>query len=111
MPVVTVLAGKVTVMAVAARTIAPAVVQITVSALAIPRTEVPVTPAVSTQLAVQPVILVPVSVVALDESTALKYLDGSAMVIFPPMGTAVTVVNRESQCQCSAFLKLCCCRS
>jgi hypothetical protein len=32
----------------------------------------------------------PATVLALVESTALKYLDGNAMVIFPPMGTAVT---------------------
>ena len=76
-------ATKVNVMAVA-RTACPAVVQITVSALAIPRTEVPVTPGVNTQVAVQPVIPVPASVLDLEESTALKYFDGRAMVIFPP---------------------------
>ena len=83
--VVTAPATKVNVMAVLARAIAPAVVQITVSALATPRTEVPVTPAVSTQVAVAP----PDSVLVMVESTALKYFGGNAMVIFPPMGIAV----------------------
>ena len=79
---------KVNVMA-AAATAVPATVQTKVSALVTPRTSVPVTPAVSTHVAVPP----PVSVLALVDTTALKYLCGRAMVIFPPMGTAVTVVN------------------
>ena len=84
-------ARKVKVMAVAA-TMAPAVVQTRVSASAIPRTGVSVTPAVSTHVAVA-AVPVPTTVLALVESTALKYLGGNAMVIFPPMGTGVTVVN------------------
>jgi hypothetical protein len=32
----------------------------------------------------------------LEESTALKYLGGSAIVINPPMGTTVAVVNLKS---------------
>ena len=35
----------------------------------------------------------PVSVLALEESTALKYLGGRARVILPPTGTAVAVVK------------------
>jgi len=79
-------------MAVVAARIAPAVVQTMVSAPDSPRTDIPEVPAVSTHLAVA-ATLVPVSVLALVESTALKYLDGSAMVTFPPIGTAVTVVK------------------
>jgi len=79
---------KVNVMA-AAATAVPATVQTKVSALVTPRTAVPVTPAVRAHVAVPP----PVSVLALEESTALKYLCGKAMVMVPPMGTAVTVVN------------------
>jgi len=94
MPVVTAPAMKVNVVTAAAvvptvpGTIAAAVVQIIVSAVGTARTVVPV-PAVSTHVAVA-ATLVPATVLALVESTALKYLDGNAMVIFPPMGTAVT---------------------
>ena len=35
----------------------------------------------------------PVSVLALVGSTAVKYLGGRAMVILPPMGTAVAVLK------------------
>ena len=91
MVVVTAPATKVNVMPVA-KTIAPAVVHTRVSALMTPRTAVPVTPAVRTHVAVA-VTPVPVTVFALEESTALKYLGGKAIVIVPPMGTAVTVVK------------------
>ena len=74
--------------------IAVEVVQTKVSAPLMPRTEVLETPAVSLHAAVA-VTAVPavVNVLALVASTALKYMDGRATVILPPMGTAVTVVK------------------
>jgi len=65
-----------------------------VSALLMPRTEVPVTPAVSTHVHLAPVA-VPLTEKAwvTVESNALKYLDGRAMVILPPVGMGVTTVK------------------
>jgi len=76
----------------AATIAADVVVQISVSALLMPRTEVPVTPAVSTHLHLAAVVPVVNSWVTV-ESNALKYLDGRAKVILPPVGMGVTTVK------------------
>ncbi len=87
--------------------IAVDVVQTTVSALGTRRTSVPFTPAVSTHVALAndaALVDADLTVVAcagtivsnvqlLEESTALKYLGGSAIVMVPPMGTACAVVK------------------
>jgi len=86
---VTAPAMKVNVMAVVLATSFPATVQTKVSASVTPRTAVPLTPEVSLHVAVPS----PVSLLALVESTALKYFGGKAMVMVPPMGTAVTVLK------------------
>ena len=64
-------------------------VQTSASAFEIPSTETLGLPAVRTHVAVPP----PVSVLALEELTAVKYLGGRARVILPPTGTAVAVKN------------------
>jgi len=91
-PEVTEFAINVKVIAVAAASFAVSVVQTTVSAPAIPSTVTVEVPTVSTHLAVA-ATPVPVSVLALVGSTALKYLFGKAIVILPPIGTSVTVVK------------------
>ena len=65
----------------------PAMVQTTKSAFQIPSTEALAvgSPAVRTHE--------PKSVTLVEESTALKYLGGRAMVILPPTGTAVAGVK------------------
>ena len=64
-------------------------VQTSASAFEIPSTETLGSPAVRTQVAVPP----PVSVLALEELTAVTYLGGRARVILPPTGTAVAVLK------------------
>ena len=71
---------------------ATVVVQTTVSALATPRTAVPVTPAVSTHFAEAAATLLVIWRVA-EESTALRNFCGKAIVTLPPIGTTVTGVN------------------
>ena len=76
-------------MFVQAGTAAPATVQTTVSAFGTFKTISDV-PAVSLHVAVPPPTFI---VLALVESTALKYLGGRAMVMVPPTGTAVAVLK------------------
>jgi hypothetical protein len=89
-PRVTAPGTNVNVMAAAAARDAFAIVQITASAPTMAKTDC--TSDVlgkRTHVAVPP----PVSVLALEELTALKYLGGRARVILPPTGTAVAVLK------------------